>query len=82
VRASKSWGETAPDLTSGRAIVIGLGFGQRRLLRMQRGHFRSQQGDLVVHVLDGVIEIESQAARLAFGAAAWAWAATRSACAA
>ncbi len=39
------------------------------LLRFQRGDLRSQQRDLVVHILDGVFEAESQAARLAFDAA-------------
>ncbi len=33
-------------------------------MECERGNLRSQYGDLVVHVLNGVIQIESQAAHL------------------
>ena len=51
------------------ALEIGLGAGEGRLLRIQRGDLGPQQRDLVVHIFNSVIEVEAQAPHLPFGRA-------------
>jgi hypothetical protein len=50
-------------------IVVGLGLREPGLLRVERGHPRAEQGNLIVDVLDRVVQVESQAAHLPFDSA-------------
>ena len=51
------------------AVVVGLGFFERRSFRLERSHAELERGDLVVDVLDCVLKTKAKASRLAFVAA-------------